>query len=267
MLNIYFAPLSPFCHSVYPVLATHFIYLCSCFYSCAHVFFIVLFHCHAVSTHSIQSGLLEGLGGTKRVHIAVLFTPASWIGWKKPCEKKSSTMDTEKLHNANSFPNTTDCFHHNEGKQTLLLSSTSTNNTLTKTSQPTFCSQTKPPRPSKRSQWRNSSFRFLPLSLKVKCRIQGHIKRAIFFTEMVMRALLLTWRPSQAFRSANCWLPFNNICFTSYQKRSNKWYLQENNNQNKYPFRFRFFFSSHNSLAYSTDVYVGYSPTRPNCWL
>lgn len=34
----------------------------------------------------------------------------------------------------------------------FLLSSTSTNNTLTKTSQPTFCSQTKPPRPSKRSQ-------------------------------------------------------------------------------------------------------------------
>jgi hypothetical protein len=24
---------------------------------------------------------------------------------------------------------------------------------------------------------------------------------------------------------------------------------------------------SHNNLAYSTDVYVGYSPTRPNCWL
>lgn len=74
-----FVPLSPFCHSVYPVLATHFIYLCACFYSCAHVFFIMLFHCHAVSTHSIQCGLLEGLGGTKRVHIAVLFTPASWI--------------------------------------------------------------------------------------------------------------------------------------------------------------------------------------------
>lgn len=99
----------------------------------------MLFHCHAVSTHSIQCGLLEGLGGTKRVHIALLFTPASWIDWKKkPCEKKSSTMDTEEVHNANSFPNTTDCFHHNEGKQPLLLSSTSTNNTLTKPPNPRF---------------------------------------------------------------------------------------------------------------------------------
>lgn len=74
-----FVRLSPFCHSVYPVLVTHFIYLCACLYSCAHVFFIMLFHCHAVSTHSIQRGLLEGLGGTKHVHIAVLFTLASWI--------------------------------------------------------------------------------------------------------------------------------------------------------------------------------------------
>lgn len=57
---------------------------------------------------------------------------------KKPCEKKSSTMDTEEVHNANSFPNTTDCFHHNEGKQPLLLSSTSTNNTLTKPPNPRF---------------------------------------------------------------------------------------------------------------------------------
>lgn len=57
---------------------------------------------------------------------------------KKPCEKKSSTTDTEEVHNANSFPNTTDCFHHNEGKQPLLLSSTSTNNTLTKPPNPRF---------------------------------------------------------------------------------------------------------------------------------
>lgn len=101
----------------------------------------MLFHCHAVSTHSIQCGLLEGLRGTKRVHIAPLFTPASWIDWKKrkkPCEKKSSTMATEGVDNANSFPNTTDCFHHNEGKQPLLLSSTSTNNTLTKPPNPRF---------------------------------------------------------------------------------------------------------------------------------
>lgn len=47
-------------------------------------------------------------------------------------------MDTEEVHNANSFPNTTDCFHHNEGKQPLLLSSTSTNNTLTKPPNPRF---------------------------------------------------------------------------------------------------------------------------------
>lgn len=141
-----FVPLSLFCHSVYPVLATHFIYLCACFYSCAHVFFIMLFHCHAVSTHSIQCGLLEGLAGTKRVHIAALFTPASWIGWKKkkPCEKKSSTTGTEEVHNANSFPNTTDCFHHNEGKQPLLLSSTSTNNALTKPPNPRFVPRQNP---------------------------------------------------------------------------------------------------------------------------
>lgn len=78
---------------------------------------------------------------------------------KKTLWKEILHNGHREVHNANSFPNTTDCFHHNEGKQTLLLSSTSTNNTLTKTSQPTFCSQTKPPRPSKRSQWRKSSFR------------------------------------------------------------------------------------------------------------
>lgn len=47
-------------------------------------------------------------------------------------------MATEGVDNANSFPNTTDCFHHNEGKQPLLLSSTSTNNTLTKPPNPRF---------------------------------------------------------------------------------------------------------------------------------
>lgn len=63
---------------------------------------------------------------------------------KKPCEKKSSTTDTEEVHNANSFPNTTDCFHHNEGKQPLLLSSTSTNNALTKPPNPRFVRGQKP---------------------------------------------------------------------------------------------------------------------------
>ncbi len=28
-------------------------------------------------------------------------------------------MNTEEVHNANSFPNTTDCFNHNEEKQAL----------------------------------------------------------------------------------------------------------------------------------------------------
>lgn len=63
---------------------------------------------------------------------------------KKPGEKKSSTTDTEEVHNANSFPNTTDCFHHNEGKQPLLLSSTSTNNTLTKPPNPRFVPRQNP---------------------------------------------------------------------------------------------------------------------------
>lgn len=84
-----FVPLSPFCHSVYPVLVTHFIYLCAWLHSWAHVFFIMLFYCHPVSTRSIQRGLLEGPRGTKRVHIAALFTRASWIAWKKGGKEKS----------------------------------------------------------------------------------------------------------------------------------------------------------------------------------
>lgn len=50
--------------------------------------------------------------------------PAGWPEKKgvrkKACEKKSLTMNTEEVHNANSFPNTTDCFKHNERKQALL---------------------------------------------------------------------------------------------------------------------------------------------------
>lgn len=120
-----FVPLSPFCHSVYPVLVTHFIYLCAWLHSCAHVFFIMLFHCHPVSTQSIQCGLLEGLAG-QSVFTSSAIHSASWSAWKKggeekkPCEKKSSTMNTEEVHNANSFPNTTDCFKHNERKPALL---------------------------------------------------------------------------------------------------------------------------------------------------
>lgn len=84
---------------------------------------------------------------------------------KKPCEKKSSTTDTEEVHNANSFPNTTDCFHHNEGKQPLLLSSTSTNNTLTKPPNPRFVPRQNPlDRLNAPRVWRGekSSFSFLP---------------------------------------------------------------------------------------------------------
>ena len=134
-----FVPLSPFCHSVYPVLATHFIYLCACFYSCAHVFFIMLFHCHAVSTHSIHGRLLEGACRDNAcTHCSAIHSGQLDRLKKKPCEKNRSTMDTEEVHNANSFPNTTDCFHHNEGKQPLLQSSTSTNNTRTKPPNPGF---------------------------------------------------------------------------------------------------------------------------------
>lgn len=84
-------------------------------------------------------GYLKGLGG-QSVYTLHRYSlrPAGWAEKKKPCEKKSSTMDTEEVHNANSFPNTTDCFHHNEGEQPLLLSSTSTNNTLTKPPNPRF---------------------------------------------------------------------------------------------------------------------------------
>lgn len=89
---------------------------------------------------------------------------------KKPCEKKSSTMATEGVDNANSFPNTTDCFHHNEGKQPLLLSSTSTNNILTKPPNPRFV-----PRQNlldrlnaPRAGNKKSSFSFLPPHFKEK---------------------------------------------------------------------------------------------------
>lgn len=85
---------------------------------------------------------------------------------KKPCEKKSSTTDTEEVHNANSFPNTTDCFHHNEGKQPLLLSSTSTNNTLTKPPNPRFVPRQNPLDRLNAHRVEKSSFSFLPFFLK-----------------------------------------------------------------------------------------------------
>lgn len=83
-------------------------------------------------------GYLKGLEGQSVYTLHCYSLRPAGSTEKKPCEKKSSTMDTEEVHNANSFPNTTDCFHHNEGKQPLLLSSTSTNNTLTKPPNPRF---------------------------------------------------------------------------------------------------------------------------------
>lgn len=90
-------------------------------------------------------GYLKGLEG-QSVYTLRCYSlrPAGSVEKKSPCEKKSSTTDTEGVHNANSFPNTTDCFHHNEGKQPLLLSSTSTNNTLTKPPNPRFVPRQNP---------------------------------------------------------------------------------------------------------------------------
>lgn len=160
-----FVPLSPFCHSVYPVLVTHFIYLCAWLHSCAHVFFIMLFHCHPVSTHSIQCGLLEGLAGTKRVHIAALFTPASWIAWKKRGEEKKNLVKRnpqqwtqKKCTMLTVFQIPLIALSTMRESRRFLLSSTSTNNRLTKASQLRFCSQTKPPRLSKCSYWRETKF-------------------------------------------------------------------------------------------------------------
>lgn len=114
-------------------------------------------------------GYLKGLEGQSVYTLQCYSLRPAGSAEKKPCEKKSSTMDTEEVHNANSFPNTTDCFHHNEGKQPLLLSSTSTNNTLTKPPNPRFVprqnllDRLNAPRVGKKS-----SFSFLPFFLKKK---------------------------------------------------------------------------------------------------
>lgn len=123
---------------------------------------------------------------------------------KKPCEKKSSTTDTEEVHNANSFPNTTDCFHHNEGKQPLLLSSTSTNNTLTKPPNPRFVprqnllDRLNAPRVGKKKKkfFQHSSPFFLK---KKKNIIKRPKKEKEMAAELIMQVLLLTWRPSLCF--------------------------------------------------------------------
>ena len=115
-------------------------------------------------------GYLKGLEGQSVYTLQCYSLRPAGSAEKKPCEKKSSTTDTEEVHNANSFPNTTDCFHHNEGKQPAFAELHFNKQHSHKTSQPRFCSQTKPPPPSKRSQSRRrrekkSSFRaFFPLS-------------------------------------------------------------------------------------------------------
>lgn len=147
-------------------------------------------------------------------------------GKKKPCEKKSSTTGTEEVHNANSFPNTTDCFHHNEGKQPLLLSSTSTNNALTKPPNPRFCSQTKPPRPPKRSQsWKRGRKVLSDLPPPLSSRKKYNDKKGQRESESEGReeprgggSSVVTWRPSLSFASDcdpffKCWLQINTLIF------------------------------------------------------
>lgn len=129
---------------------------------------------------------------------------------KKPCEKKSSTTDTEEVHNANSFPNTTDCFHHNEGKQPLLLSSTSTNNALTKPPNPRFVPRQNPLDRLNAPRVGRGEEKFFQLSSPRKKNII--IKRATgewdggrkeeTSTNLALGAFfVVTWRPSLRFTS------------------------------------------------------------------
>lgn len=118
-----------------------------------HVLMYFLLCCFTVMQCQLtlfSEGYLKGLVGQSMYTLQCYSPwPAGSPEKKNPCEKKSSTMDTEEVHNANSFPNTTDCFHHNEGKQTLFAEPHFNKQHSHKTSQPTFCSQTKPPRLSK----------------------------------------------------------------------------------------------------------------------
>lgn len=111
-------------------------------------------------------------------------------------------MDTEEVHNANSFPNTTDCFHHNERKQPLLLSSTSTNNTLTKPPNPRFVPRQNLLDRLNAPRVEKSSFSFLPPFSSRKNRIKRPKKEIEMATELVMQVLLPTWRPSLCFDQA-----------------------------------------------------------------
>lgn len=147
-------------------------------------------------------GYLKGLEGQSVYTLQCYSLRPAGSAEKKPCEKKSSTMDTEEVHNANSFPNTTDCFHHNERKQPLLLSSTSTNNTLTKPPNPRFVPRQNPldrlnaPRVEKKFFQLSSPFSSRKNIIK---RPKKEIEMA---TELVMQVLLQTWRPSLCFDQA-----------------------------------------------------------------
>lgn len=115
---------------------------------------------------------------------------------KKACEKKSSTTDTEEVHNANSFPNTTDCFHHNEGEQPLLLSSTSTNNTLTKPPNPRFVpTQNLLDRLNAPRAGKKVLSAFFPPFLSGENIIKKAEGRERMASELIMQVLLLTSRP------------------------------------------------------------------------
>lgn len=96
----------------------------------------------------------------------------------------------------------------------FLLSSTSTNNRLTKASQLRFCSETKPPRPSKCSYWRHTKFFQLVLLFKAEGEKRAEKKRKMV-TGLVMCTLLRSGRPFQAFWGANyrlkVTLSFSNI--------------------------------------------------------
>lgn len=104
---------------------------------------------------SLFNGGYLKAGGTKRVHIAALFIPASWIGWKKNLVKRNASQWTQKKCTMLTvFQIPLIGFFTMRRKPPLFLSSTSTNNALTKPPNPAFCSWTKPPRLSKRSHWR-----------------------------------------------------------------------------------------------------------------
>lgn len=136
-------------------------------------------------------GYLKGLEGQSVYTLHCYSLRPAGSTEKKPCEKKSSTMDTEEVHNANSFPNTTDCFHHNEGKQPLLLSSTSTNNTLTKPPNPRFVprqnllDRLNAPRVGKKFFQLSSSF----AQEKKKYNKKGSKKEKEMVAELAMRIL------------------------------------------------------------------------------